>query len=236
MIQIRTVEETGSTNADLLTAACAGAPEGTWLRAERQSQGRGRTGRGWQSPRGNLYASTIVHVHPGEPTPATLALVTAVALHETAAAWAGTEARRLSIKWPNDLLANGIKLAGVLLEREGDAVVIGLGVNLAEAPSLPDRATIALSALGAAPDPAAFLEDLTQSLARWIARWRGEGLAPIRAAWLAAAHPIGTALQAALGDEKIEGLFEGLDAEGALRLRRADGAIVTIHAGDVFLA
>lgn len=199
-------------------------------------QGRGRTGRDWSSPSGNLYASTIVRLHAGEPEPATLALVIAIAAHETAAAWVGSTASRLAIKWPNDLLADGIKLAGILLERAGDAVVIGIGVNLAEGPALPDRPTIALSALGVTPDPALFLEDLAQNLARWIARWRGEGLAPIRTAWLAAAHPIGTALQAASGDGRIEGLFDGLDHDGALRLRRADGVIVTIHAGDVFLA
>ena len=159
----------------------------------------------------------------------------AVAAHEVAAAWAGPAASRLSVKWPNDLLADGVKLTGILLEREGDAVVIGIGVNLAEAPKLPDRPTIALAHLGVAPDPAVFLEDLAQSLARWIARWRGEGLAPVRTAWLTAAHPIGTALSAAVGEERVEGLFDGLDEDGALRLRRADGATLTIRAGDVFL-
>jgi BirA family biotin operon repressor/biotin-[acetyl-CoA-carboxylase] ligase len=228
---IRTVPETGSTNQDLLAEAQAGAPEGTWLRAEAQSGGRGRVGRTWLSPPGNLYASTIVRLHAGEPEPATLALVAAVALEEVASAYAAEA--RLSLKWPNDLMAGPAKLAGILLERTGDAVVIGFGVNLAHHPENLERPTASLAALGAgAPDPALFLTDLAEALARWIARWRGEGLGLVRARWLERAHPVGSALLAA----GAEGLFAGLDAQGGLLLRRADGSIETIRAGDVFLA
>ena len=228
---IRTVGETGSTNEDLLAQARAGAPEGTWLRAETQSGGRGRVGRTWISPPGNLYASTIVRLHPGEPEPATLALVAAVALEELASVYAG--AGRLQLKWPNDLMAEAAKLAGILLERAGDAVVIGFGLNLAHHPENLERPTASFASLGlAVPDAGGFVIDLADTLARWIARWRGEGLAPVRARWLERAHPIGSALSA----NGVEGLFEGLDAQGALLLRRADGAIDTIRAGDVFLA
>jgi len=228
---IRTVPETRSTNEDLLAEARAGAPEGTWLRAEAQSGGRGRVGRTWLSPPGNLYASTIVRLHQGEPEPATLALVAGVALEEVASAYSG--AGRLRLKWPNDLMAGSAKLAGILLERADDAVVIGFGVNLAHHPETLDRPTASFTALGlAAPDPGGFVIDLAEALARWIARWRGEGLAPVRARWLARAHPIGSALAA----NGVEGLFEGLDAQGALLLRRAGGSIETIRAGDVFLA
>lgn len=228
---IRTVAETGSTNEDLLAEARGGAAEGLWLRAEAQSGGRGRVGRTWVSPPGNLYASTIVRLHPGEPEPATLALVAAVALEEVASAYAGD--RKLQLKWPNDLMAGPAKLAGILLERAGDAVVIGFGVNLAHHPENLERPTASLASLGqAAPDPASFLVDLGEALARWISRWRGEGLPPIRARWLERAHPIGSALAA----NGVEGLFEGLDAQGALLLRHADGSVETIRAGDVFLA
>jgi BirA family biotin operon repressor/biotin-[acetyl-CoA-carboxylase] ligase len=188
-------------------------------------------GRIWLSPPGNLYASTIVRLYPGEPEPATLALVAAVALEEVASAYAGDA--RLQLKWPNDLMAGPAKLAGILLERTGDAVVIGFGVNLAHHPENLERPTASLAALGAgAPDPALFLTDLAEALARWIARWRGEGLGPVRARWLERAHPVGSALVTA----GAEGLFAGLDAQGALLLRRADGAVETIRAGDVFLA
>jgi len=227
---ISTVAQTGSTNADLLAEAEAGAPEGLWLRAESQTGGRGRAGRAWLSPPGNLYASTIVRLHSGEPEPATLALVAAVALEEVATAYTG--AGRLQLKWPNDLMAGHAKLAGILLERAGDAVVIGFGVNLAHHPGNLERPTASFTSLGfAAPEPGVFLLDLADAFARWLARWRGEGLSPVRLRWVERAHPIGSALSVA----GSEGLFEGLDSTGALLLRHADGEIETIRAGDVFL-
>ena len=227
---IRTVSETSSTNQDLLAEARAGAAEGTWLRAEAQSGGRGRAGRTWLSPPGNLYASTIVRLHRGEPEAPTLALVAGVALEEVASAYAG--AGRLQLKWPNELMAGAAKLAGILLERAEDAVVIGFGVNLAHHPETLDRPTASFASIGlAAPDPGGFTVELAEALARWIARWRGEGLAPVRSRWLERAHPIGCALAA----NGSEGLFEGLDAQGALLLRRAGGSIEVIRAGDVFL-
>ena len=232
---IRTVPETGSTNDDLAALARSGAAEGLWLRAERQTGGRGRQGRAWYSPEGNLYASTLVRLLPGDPPAPTLALVAAVALHAVAGLFAPEAA--LTIKWPNDLLAGGAKLSGILLERVEDAVIVGFGVNLAHHPEDLERPATSLAALaGAAPEPAAFAEALADVFARWLGRGRAEGIGPIRAAWLAAAHPIGTALAAASGDgATIHGLFDGLDAQGALRLRLADGATHVIHAGDVFL-
>jgi BirA family biotin operon repressor/biotin-[acetyl-CoA-carboxylase] ligase len=227
-VLIRTVAETGSTNDDVAALAREGAPEGAWLRAERQSGGRGRQGRAWQSPPGNLYASTLVRLAPGDPPAPTLALVAAVALHEAASLHASC----IQIKWPNDLIVHGAKLAGILLERHDDAVVIGFGVNLAYHPDLPDRPATSIASLaGAAPDPARFAETLAEIFARWLPRWRGEGIAPIRKAWLAAAHPAGTALSTSDGD----GLFDGLDETGALRLRLPGGGTRLIHAGDVFL-
>lgn len=228
MPDIRTVGETGSTNDDLAVLARAGAAEGLWLRAERQTGGKGRQGRVWQSPPGNLYASTLIRLARGDPPAPTLALVAAVALHEAVSLSAGD----VRIKWPNDLLIGTAKLAGILLEREGDAVIIGFGVNLAHHPDLADRPSISLVAhAGIAPEPADFMEMLAEIFARWLARWRGEGVAVVRTAWLAAAHPMGTALSTSEGD----GLFDGLDATGALRLRLADGTMRVIHAGDVFL-
>ncbi len=167
---------------------------------------------------------------PADPPAATLALVAAVALHEVASTFA--KGQRITIKWPNDLLCDGAKLSGILLERAEAAVVIGTGVNLAQHPDQLDRPVTSLAVLtGAAPEPAAFLDVLAESFARWLGRWRAEGVAPIRTAWLAAAHPIGTALSTGAG----EGLFDGLDDTGALRLRLADGTCRVIHAGDVFL-
>jgi BirA family biotin operon repressor/biotin-[acetyl-CoA-carboxylase] ligase len=222
------VSATGSTNSDLLSLARSTAPEGTWLRAEQQTGGRGRQGRSWESPRGNLYASTLVRLRPGDPPAPMLALVSAVALHQAVTAFHAAA----QIKWPNDLLAGPAKLAGILLERAEDAVVIGFGVNLAYAPTGLDRPATSLAALtGTAPDPAAFLEVLAETFARSLAQWRCNGLQPVRTRWLAAAHPVGTPLSTPAG----EGLFDGLDEAGALRLRLADGSVRVIHAGDVFL-
>lgn len=225
---IRTVPETGSTNDDVAALARDGAPEGLWLRAEQQAGGRGRQGRTWLSPPGNCYASTLVRLRAGDPPAPTLALLAAVALHETVSLFA----EGVRIKWPNDLTANGAKLAGILLERQGNAVIAGFGVNLMHHPELPGRAVTSLKALtGTAPDAAVFADTLAEIFARWLTRWRHEGHAAILAAWRSAAHPIGTALSTSEG----EGLFDGLDEDGALRLWTADGSVHTIHAGDVFL-
>jgi BirA family biotin operon repressor/biotin-[acetyl-CoA-carboxylase] ligase len=158
----------------------------------------------------------LVRLRPGDPPAPTLALVAAVALQEVVSAYAPVH--QVMIKWPNDLLVEGAKLAGILLERAEDAVVIGIGVNLAHHPEGLDRPVTSLcELLGTTPDPDTFLETLADSFARWLQRWRGEGLSRVRSTWLAAAHPIGTALSTSAGD----GLFEGLDETGALRLRLA---------------
>ncbi|WP_337848375.1 biotin--[acetyl-CoA-carboxylase] ligase [Sphingomonas sp.] len=230
---IRTVAETGSTNADMLALAVAGASEGGWLRAERQTAGKGRQGRAWESPVGNFYGSTLVRLRPTDPPAPTLALVTVVALEEAVRVFLPAGA---TIKWPNDLLVDGAKLSGVLLERAGDAVVVGIGVNLTHHPDLPDRPATSLAAQGTAVDAATFAEVLAESFARWRSRWRSEGLEPVRQRWVARAHPIGTALTARLPDgTSHDGLFDGLSGDGALILRLADGSRHVIHAGDVFL-
>ena len=203
----------------------------------------------WESPVGNFYGSTLVRLRSDDPSAATLGFVAAAALAETvsclcsrdvgnpdwAPAVAGTN-RGLRLKWPNDLLIDGAKLSGILLERAGDAVVVGIGINLAHHPDLPDRPTTSLSAHGVQVGPEAFGEMLADSFARWLAGWRSEGFAPVRARWLALAHPVGAALLVRLLDEgAIEGLFAGLDPDGALILRLASGERRVIHAGDVFL-
>ncbi|HEX8216348.1 MAG TPA: biotin--[acetyl-CoA-carboxylase] ligase, partial [Allosphingosinicella sp.] len=171
MLDLHTLAETGSTNDDLLALARDGAGEGTWLRADRQTGGKGRQGREWESPPGNLYASTIVRLRPDDPPAPTLALVAAVALHEALSEFAG--GIEIAIKWPNDLTAFGAKLSGILLERLDHVVVVGFGANLAEHPDATLRPATSLAALGAgAPDPAQVLEALAQSFARWLGRWR----------------------------------------------------------------
>lgn len=214
--------------------ARAGLGERVWLRAERQLSGRGRQGRAWVSPAGNFYASTLVRLRPTDPAPASLGLVAAVALDEAVRVY--LRDGDLALKWPNDLLLGRAKLSGVLLERVDDAVVVGIGVNLAHHPDLPDRPTTSLLAHGVEVTPADFADTLAEAFARWLSLWRGAGLAPVRTRWLEHAHPVGTALAVRLpDDDAIKGLFAGLDADGALNLRLADGRTRVIHAADVFL-
>ena len=174
-----------------------------------------------------------------DPSAASLALVAGVALAEVMQSYA--PAAPFQLKWPNDVLVNGAKLAGILLEREGDAVVIGVGANLAHHPDLPDRPAICLAALGVAPPPPAqVMADLSAQFGQWFTKWRTQGLPNIIAAWLARAHRIGTPLSVESGGEsgnptRLNGTFTGLDPTGALILRLADGTNSVIHAGDVFL-
>ena len=217
----------------MIALAASGLEEGVWLRAERQSSGRGRQGRDWVSPAGNLYASTLVRIRPTDPPAATLALVAAVALEETVGAYLPGMAR---LKWPNDLLIGGAKLSGILLERAGDAVVIGIGVNLAHHPTGIERSATSLAAHGVAVVPEDFIETLAEAFSRWVESWRGQGIDVIRRRWVGAAHPTGTPLTARLPDGvSVDGLFDGLDPDGAPILRLADGTRRVIHAGDVFL-
>lgn len=233
LTRILTVAQTGSTNADLLAMAADGAEEGVWLRAERQTAGRGRQGRPWDSPTGNLFASTLVRVRPTDPSPASLALVCAVALAETIATLG---CPTVTIKWPNDLLLDDAKLAGILLERSGDAIVAGFGVNLATHPAIEGRRTARLAGLLWIHSAAELYEHLVAEFARWLDIWRREGLAPVIARWERQAHGIGTPLIANLSDgSSVTGTFDGLANDGALRLRLADGGRRVIHAADVFL-
>lgn len=211
-------------------AARGEARDGDWLVAARQNAGRGRSGRQWDSPAGNLYASGLVTVYPADPPTPTLALVAGIAVKEAVGA------SSIRLKWPNDVLADDAKLAGVLLERQGDAVVVGVGINLTHHPDLPDRRTTSLSELGIVQTPDGMISALASEFARWREIWRTYGLGPIRTAWLERAHPVGTPLSASLPDStRIEGAFGGLTEDCALILTLADGTTRVIHAGDVFL-
>lgn len=242
MGRVTVLAETGSTNADMVALAQAGWAEGRWLRAERQLAGRGRLGRAWHSPEGNLICSTLVRLRPGDPPVGGLGLLVGVALQAALAAC--LPQAEPCLKWPNDVMIGPAKLAGILLERVGDAVIVGIGVNVRAAPELPDRETIAIVDLpgGADVTAAGLLDLLADQLAHWLDRWRGEGFAPVRAAWLAVAHPIDTPLVVKTGDatgsgaNAMTGRFLGLDVDGALILRLDDGRQHVIHSGDVGLS
>ena len=234
---IHYVHETGSTNADLLARIAANEPlaEGFWLVADRQLKGRGRHGRSWLDAPGNFMGSTLVRIAAADPPPASLSFVAALAVYETVLARL-PEPHRLQLKWPNDVLLDGDKLAGMLLEREGSHAVIGIGVNLAAAPLVEGRRVQSLARHGPAPERDAFAEALAASFAAELDRWRQYGTGPIHNRWLAAAHQPGSSLTVHdAGGMRMRGRFEGLESDGALRLRLAGGDLFIVRAGDVEL-
>lgn len=205
--------------------------EGDWLVALEQDAGRGRQGREWVSARGNFFGSTLVELRDGDPPAQSLSLAAGVALVE--AIDAAVPGQALMLKWPNDAMLLGSKVAGILLERSGDRIAAGFGVNLAKAPKLTDRSA---ADLGGVVAPEAFAPLLAASFGRLLAQWRATEPALLAQAWLARAHPPGTRLSVhSCGDEIVTGRFEGIEVDGALILRRDDGGIDIVRAGDVSL-
>ena len=238
-------DEIDSTNAEGLRRACAGEPSGLWIWAGRQVAGRGRAGRPWTSEGGNLYASLLLR--PGVPlaTAAQLSLLAGVAAHDAVSALADDMHARpdLQLKWPNDLLASGVKLGGILLESASNAsdqtpaVVIGIGVNLAHAPDDIGRPATSLARLGVDAAPAKAMSALAWSMAEWLRHWEsGRAFPQIREAWLGRAQPSGAAISVRQGETLISGHFLGIDEAGALLLRTDTGQQRRITAGDVSVA
>jgi BirA family biotin operon repressor/biotin-[acetyl-CoA-carboxylase] ligase len=208
-----------------------GAIEGDWLIALHQEAGRGRQGRTWVSAAGNFYGSTIVRLRSGDPPAQALSLAAGLALIE--AIDVAAPGQPLMLKWPNDVMLFGAKLAGILLERSGDRVAVGFGVNLAEAPRLPDRQG---ASLGGKVLPEAFAPLLAGSFARLLGLWRESAPALLAQAWLTRAHAMGTPLTVhSSNNQAVSGDFEGIEPDGALRLRRDDGSLDIVRAGDVEL-
>ena len=212
--------------------ADASAVEGDWLIAREQQAGKGRQGRSWISAAGNFYGSTLVALRSGDPSAQSLSLAAGLALVE--AIDVALPGQALMLKWPNDVMLLGKKLAGILLERSGDRVVVGFGVNLATAPELTDRPC---ASLGGAVPPDAFAPLLAGSFARLLDLWRKSEPALIAQAWLARAHPVGTRLTVhSTSDDTVTGRFDGLERDGALRLRLDDGRLEIVRAGDIALS
>ncbi len=231
---------TPSTNAEAMALAMEGERSPFWVWAGRQTKGRGRLGRDWESPEGNLYASLILRLDGPAQAIGGLPLVAGLAARDAIAAVAGDAAvvQRLRLKWPNDIMIDGAKLGGVLIESvvldaTWRAVVIGTGLNLASAPSGLGRSVTSLREHGFAVTPDTALAALETASARWLAIWaEGAGFAQVREAWLRHAVPVGAPISVTLGGEKVSGRFAGLDEAGALRLRQ-DGSERIITAGDV---
>lgn len=237
-VPILAFDEIDSTNAEARRRAEAGERGPLWITARRQSAGRGRRGRAWDTGAGNL-AATLLQVTDQPPAEAAqISFIAALAVTDLARRYLATD--RVKVKWPNDVLIDGGKAAGILVESGPVAddrlwLATGIGVNLVHAPVLPDRATTSFAASGAhAPDPAQALDQLAVSFASWSALWRQQGFAVIAQAWTERAYGLGGPCVARPGREVIEGVAEGMDIDGALLLRLRDGSVRRISAGDVF--
>jgi BirA family biotin operon repressor/biotin-[acetyl-CoA-carboxylase] ligase len=233
---IEALDEIDSTNAEARRRAEVGQTGPVWITASRQTAGRGRRGRTWISPPGNLYASLLLtEAAPVEHWPE-LSFVAALALHDTVVEVAPDLKTRLAIKWPNDLVLAGAKFAGILIEGENGAVAVGIGINCADHPAGMDYPATDLAAAGAPVSPAALFGALSVKMIGRIAQWNsGEGFSTIRTDWLARAAGLGEEVRVRLADRDLTGRFEAIDPAGSLVLRLPTGKTTTIAAGDVFM-
>ena len=205
--------------------------------ARRQNAGRGRRGRAWDAGQGNLAATLLLTLDKPAIEAAQLAFVAALAVADLAGAHVVAQA--VALKWPNDVLVSGRKAAGILIETGaagagGLWLAVGIGVNLANFPDDVERPATALAEHGEAPSPEQAMSGLSAAFAYWLDLWLQEGFEPIRAAWTARAWGLGGPCTARLPRETVEGLAQGLDADGALLIRLPGGELRRIAAGDVF--
>jgi BirA family transcriptional regulator, biotin operon repressor / biotin---[acetyl-CoA-carboxylase] ligase len=233
-------ETIGSTNDELKCLAREGAAEGLVVTAQRQTAGRGRRGRTWMSPVGNLYSSTLLRPDCPPAMAAQLGFVAALGVADAIGELAPQVHARC--KWPNDLLANGKKICGILLETEmvsgdrPDFVILGVGVNLISSPRDTPYPATSLAEEGAPiVTPAEMAAAFIRHFATWLTSWREGGFAPIRQAWLARAMGLGEPIQVRLERATLEGKFLDLDEDGALLLGQAGGSR-RIAAGEIFPA
>jgi BirA family biotin operon repressor/biotin-[acetyl-CoA-carboxylase] ligase len=229
--------ELDSTNEEARRLARAGDAGPLWIIAERQTGGRGRRGRAWKTEKGNLAATLLLRPDAPQAVTGQLSFAAALAVAETAVHFAPHAA--VAVKWPNDVLAEERKLAGILLEG-GDAkpnlnwLAIGIGVNLASHPEGTEFPATSLAELGVSvPSPLEALTVLAARFAHWYDVWMKDGFAPLRDEWLTRAKGVGRPIRARLPNETREGLFEGIDASGALLLNEG-GRLRAIAAGEVF--
>jgi BirA family biotin operon repressor/biotin-[acetyl-CoA-carboxylase] ligase len=231
------LDRVDSTNAEALRRANAGERGPLWIVAREQSAGRGRRGRAWASPAGNLHA-TLMLTDPAPPAVAPqLGFVAGLALCDAVAAAAPVLASRLALKWPNDLLCGGRKIAGILIEGEGEpvAVAVGIGVNCRHHPDAAEFPATDFAAEGGDVTAATLFDDLVAAMEARLRQWNGgSGFAAIRAAWLGRAAGVGQPVRVRLSGREAAGRFETIDDSGRLVLRTGPGDLEAIAAGDVF--
>jgi BirA family biotin operon repressor/biotin-[acetyl-CoA-carboxylase] ligase len=225
----------GSTNTEAMTLARNGECGPLWITAVRQTAGRGRRGNSWVSEAGNLYASLLIANALPQQRAGELSFVAALAIHDAVADVVPHLTARLTVKWPNDLLIDGAKFAGILIETEGAAVVIGVGVNCAHHPASTSYPATNLGAADAQVSPEELFLRLSKAMSVRLDQWaRGAGFASIRADWLSRATGLGTDIRVRLPQRELAGHFQALDEAGRLVLRLHDGSLETVSAGEVF--
>ena len=234
-------DSVGSTNDEARRLAAEGAEDGTLVWAREQSGGRGRRGRGWASPRGNLYLSLVLRPQCSLAEAAQLGFVAALGVGDAIGSVA-PPLIEVTYKWPNDVLVNGRKAAGILLESQGaagaacDWLVLGLGVNLTSYPEDSEFPATSLRFEGCPPavTEVALLEAFGKHFMTWVNRWLEEGFAPIRKAWRNHAHGLGEETRVRLAREELSGVLKDLDETGALVLGQAGGGERRVTAGEVY--
>lgn len=238
--EIKQYDSVGSTNDEACRLALAGAPHGTVVVAREQTAGRGRRGRNWSSPPGNLYLSIVLRPDLPPARLAELSFVAALAVVDTVDRFIPGKA---VLKWPNDVLIDGAKISGILLERVDAAIVVGIGLNVLHVPENAAAAATSLVRAGAshvadAAQPEARVAEVRTALldafAHRFAEWQEGGFGPVRDDWLERAHPVGTVLRVSVGPDPVTGTFAGLALDAALLLN-ASGSLRRITAGDVVL-
>ena len=238
LVHFASVESTNDTAKQL---AANGAKSGTLVWADEQTRGRGRGGHDWHSPPGNLYSTIILRPGKSAQETAGLSFIAALAIGDAVHELLPRSAT-LNLKWPNDVLINGKKVAGILLESAavggGDAewVIIGCGVNVASHPKKTGNEATSLTNEGCDNvDVGRLLETYVRHLLDWEERWQVDGFGPIRTAWLQRATGIGKPVRVRISTDEFEGLFTDMDTSGALLVELPDGDVRRVTAGDVFL-
>lgn len=244
-ISVAVFDEIDSTMDEARRQLQAGADTPLWIVAARQTRGRGRRSRAWQSVDDNLFCTLALKPDAAPARAATLSFLAAVAVADALESWVSPVADRpvrLQCKWPNDILLDGRKVAGILLESEmapgggGLAwLTIGIGVNLATHPDIAERPAISLAGAGCSvPHPHQLLSVMAVKFADWMVRWQEAGFAPVKQAWLARAARLGQEIEVRLDKQTLHGIFSALDDSGALLLQQANGECIAVTAGDVF--
>ncbi len=219
-------EEIDSTNSEALRIARTSSNENYVLLAKNQTQSRGRTTKTWHSSLGNLHATILLHHHIDIKYIPQLSFVTAIATHRTITSLSSNKVNNIILKWPNDVLINNKKAAGILIESIKDYLIIGVGINIIVNPINLDQETTNLVAENiVAPGPEKLLEVLITNFEKYLYIWKNQGFSKIKQYWLKKTYKLGQNITINDGNTRITGIFKGLEEDGAIRLQLPSGQL-----------